>query len=277
MSTIGDVLSGRAQWCALEADCADVLPMLPPRSVGHVIADPPYSANVHALQRRLKMGSGGKATGGAHVVRSATLGFEHLTPDLRRLCATQAVRLATRWLLMKCDMEGQHGWQTDLERAGGRHVRFGVWWKQNAQPQLTGDRPGQGVEGVEVAHVRGERIRWNGGGMHGRWIHPVATDRNRTGERVHTTQTPLPLWLEIVEQFTDPGEIVLDPFMGSGSLGIACVRLGRRYIGMDNGHNEAGRSWASVAREGIEAEGLGISRGAHVRGQGSLFGPATHP
>lgn len=277
MSTIGDVLSGRARWCALEADCSEVLPMLHPRSVDHVIQDPPYGEHVHMLQRRLKVGSGGRATGSTHNVVSAPLGFVHLSAALRRTVAVHAARVAKRWILTKSDMEGVHGWKTEVQRAGARWVRFGVWWKENAQPQLTGDRPGQGVEGIAIAHARSNRMRWNSGGKHGRWMHPVATDRNRTGERVHTAQTPLPLWLEIVEDFTSVGDLVLDPFMGSGSLGVACVRLGRRYIGMDNGHNEAGRSWASIAREGIEAETVGISRSAHVRGQRSLFGPAAHP
>jgi len=276
MSNIGDVLSGYAQWAVLEADCADVLPMLPHRSVTHVITDPPYSAYVHGLQRRLKTGSGGLVDGRTHIVRDAALGFGHLTPNLRRLCGVHFARVARRWILIKSDMEGVTGdggpgWKSDLQRAGARWARFGVWWKENAQPQLTGDRPGQGVEGFAIAHARGQRMRWNGGGKHGRWVHPVATDRNRTGERVHTTQTPLSLWLEIVEDFTDEGDLILDPFCGSGSLGIACVRLGRRYLGMDNGKDANGRPWAEWAQEGIAAEEQGLSRSAARAGQLGLF------
>lgn len=269
--------------------------MVPPKSVHHVIADPPFSAHVHGLQRRVltgphrqdpkKGGHGIPARDGFYRGNPTTkaLGFAHLTAELRRTVAVQSARMAARWLIFKSDEESRHLWQNEIERAGGRHVRCGVWHKLNGQPQLSGDRPAVAHEAFEIAHARGERLRWNGGGMHAWWDTPclwevaIATDRNRTGERVHTTQTPLGLWLEIVEQFTDPGETVLDPFMGSGSLGIACVRLGRRYIGMDNGHNEAGRSWASIAKEGLNAEGRGISRSAHVRGQGSLFGPAAHP
>lgn len=271
MSTIGDVLSGQAQWVVVDADCAEVLPMLPPSGVGHVITDPPYGEHVHILQRRLKVGSGGKATGATHAVVSAPLGFEHLANGLRSLVAQEAARVARRWIIIKSDMEGVHHWKTDAQAAGARWIRFGVWWKENAQPQLTGDRPGQGVEGLAIAHAPGRRCRWNAGGKHGRWMHPVATDRNGTGERVHATQTPLSLWMEIVEDFTDPGEIVLDPFCGSGSLGIACVRLGRRYIGIDNGKDARGKPWAQWAREGIQAEGHGLSRGAARAGQLGLF------
>jgi predicted RNA methylase len=49
----------------------------------------------------------------------------------------------------------------------------------------------------------------------------------------HPTQKPLPLMLYLLEKLTDVGEIVSDPFMGSGTTGVACVRLGRQFIGIE--------------------------------------------
>jgi len=291
MSTIADVLSSRTRWACVEADSAAVLPMLPPTSVHHVITDPPFSPNVHALQRRVMTGPhqqfarqrGGigkdlKYHGNPIVKR---LGFGHLTPELRRLCGMHFARVARRWVVVKSDEEGRGAWQADLERAGARHLRAGTWWKLGAQPQLSGRMPAVDREAMQISHARGEAIRWNGGGKHASWCalpetltfrFPIATDRNGTGERVHTTQTPVALWLAIVEDFTDPDDLVLDPFMGSGSLGVACLRLGRRYVGLDNGHNEADVPWAEVARVGLMAEEQGLSRGAYSAGQLALFG-----
>lgn len=284
MSTIADVLSGRAQWCVLEADCSEVLPMLPERSVDHIITDPPYGEHVHNLQRRVmtgphrqfarQRGGTGKDLKYHGNPIAAPLGFAPLSGALREKVAGEVARIARRWIITKSDMEGVGLWRDAYLAAGARWIRFGVWWKENAQPQLTGDRPGQGVEGLAIAHAAGGRCRWNAGGKHGRWMHPVATDRNNTGERVHTTQTPISLWLELLENFTDPGELVLDPFMGSGSLGVACLRAKggpRRYIGMDNGKDVAGVPWAVHARLALEAESQGSTRSAAKAGQYALF------
>jgi DNA modification methylase len=49
----------------------------------------------------------------------------------------------------------------------------------------------------------------------------------------HPTQKPLKLLVDWVMKFTDEGETVLDPFMGSATTGVACVKLGRAFIGIE--------------------------------------------
>ena len=68
--------------------------------------------------------------------------------------------------------------------------------------------------------------RWNGGRHHAVWIFNV-----EHGD--HPTQKPLKLVLDWVSKFTDPGETVPDPFMGSGTTGVACAVIGRRFIGIE--------------------------------------------
>jgi site-specific DNA-methyltransferase (adenine-specific) len=62
----------------------------------------------------------------------------------------------------------------------------------------------------------------------------VFVDKNpkRTGVD-HPCEKPLSVMLWAIERFTRPGEIVLDPFMGSGTTGVACVKLGRNFIGIE--------------------------------------------
>jgi len=51
--------------------------------------------------------------------------------------------------------------------------------------------------------------------------------------RIHPTQKPLSLMIEYIENSTQPGDIVLDPFMGSGVVGVACKLTGRKFIGIE--------------------------------------------
>lgn len=70
------------------------------------------------------------------------------------------------------------------------------------------------------------KMRWNGGGNRAVWTCNV-----EHGE--HPTQKPLPLLETWIADFTDPGETILDPFAGSGTTGVACIRLGRNFIGWE--------------------------------------------
>lgn len=58
--------------------------------------------------------------------------------------------------------------------------------------------------------------------------------KQKPEERFHPTQKPLSLMLWVIENYTNPGDTVLDPFCGSGTTGVACMILGRDFIGVDN-------------------------------------------
>lgn len=49
----------------------------------------------------------------------------------------------------------------------------------------------------------------------------------------HPTEKPVPLMADLVSLYTNPGDLVLDPFMGSGTTGVACLKLGRRFVGIE--------------------------------------------
>jgi|ERR1700755_491834 len=256
MSAIQDVLDGRARWCVVEGHNREVLPTLPDKSVAHVITDPPYETESHVKGRRI-MNPRTKE------VRQAALSFAQIDEPTREFIGTEAGRLVLRWCLVFAQLEGAMRWREAIE-PGLRYVRTLVWTKPNAQPQLTGDRPGVGYECIVVSHGFG-RSHWNGGGRRGVFEHCV--DANFSREiREHETQKPLPLMLELVELFTDEGDVVLDPFCGSGTTGVACLRLGRRFIGI-----EREPKWATLSKERLEAETRGLSLRDARSGQTSIF------
>lgn len=223
-------------WELRLCDClspTDGLASLTDRSADHCLCDPPYSEWTHAKVRRGgSVHAPDRYDGGPLrpvVSSSVVLGFDALAPDVRRGVAAEVARVVRRWCLAFCDSEGVHLWAEDLAASGWEHVRTGHWQKVGGAPQFTGDRPGIGVEAIEIAHPPG-RKRWNGGGRPALWAFAVV---NGGTQRVHTTQKPLALMEALVADFTDPGELVCDPFAGSGTTGVACIRLGRRFIGWE--------------------------------------------
>lgn len=62
------------------------------------------------------------------------------------------------------------------------------------------------------------------------WVGANAKD---TPKRYHPTQKPVTLMVWIIERWTNPGDTILDPFMGSGTTGVACVQTGRNFIGIE--------------------------------------------
>jgi site-specific DNA-methyltransferase (adenine-specific) len=191
-----------------QGDAFDIMPTL--GEVDSIITDPPYDAKTHANARSLR---------GRHLI--STIDFDSFTEEQFTQFCRNAVTQAKRWVVMSC------AWRhaAELERAGVPLVRFGIWHKPNGAPQFTGDRPGTGWEAIAILHREG-RKHWNGGGHHAVWVCNI-----EHGE--HPTQKPLKLLLDWVAKFTDEGETVLDPFMGSGTTGVACIKLGRKFIGIE--------------------------------------------
>ena len=121
-----------------------------------------------------------------------------------------------------------------------RFIRFGIWLKPNGAPQFTGDRPAQGWEAVAILHRVGGRMQWNGGGHKAVW-----SCNKENGP--HPTMKPLALLVEWIRLFSNENETILDPFMGSGTTGVAAVRLNRRFIGI-----EIDPTYFEIAKERIQ-------------------------
>ena len=210
-------------------DCVQLLAELEP--LDHVITDPPYSEYVHGKSRR-GCDLPDAVDGRACFSRVKEFGFESVTPVLMDSLAAFCATGARRWSLNFCDVESSHLWKARHEAAGLDYVRTGAWIKRGATPQFTGDRPAVGFEAIVIVHPPG-RKRWNGGGRHALWDFPIVLNRSHDDPRLHTTQKPLPLMKALLSDFTDPGETILDPFMGSGTTLRAAKDMGRKAIGIE--------------------------------------------
>ncbi len=209
-------------------------------AVDHVIGDPPYDEKTHEgarslkSQRKVGIGNGGNDQG---------IDFAVVPPPSAFVPAF--VRCAKRWVISFCALEQLGAYS---EAAGEAWVRAGLWVRTNGTPQITGDRPAQGGEGLAIMHRAGKK-HWNRHGDRGVWT-GVRDDCPR---RIHPTKKPLWLMEKLIRGFTDPNDLVFDPASGEGTTGEACVRLGRRFIGceIDPKYHTAG-----VARIDRAARGL---------------------
>jgi site-specific DNA-methyltransferase (adenine-specific) len=240
------------------ADCRDIIPML--GLVDHVICDPPYEKHTHkAKQNTRRIRSDGRAVSPALNFASIEGVREEITAPLVNLC--------NGWFIAFCTPEGVAPWRDSIEATGARYKRACIWVKPDSAPQFNGQGPAMGAECFVTAWCGSGVSAWNGGGGRNVFTH-LTNSSDRHGE--HPTEKPLSLMMEIVNKFTNPGDLILDPYMGSGSTGVAAVRLGRSFIGI-----EQDTRFFTIASERISdalsRPDLFISTAVKAR-TGSLFG-----
>jgi site-specific DNA-methyltransferase (adenine-specific) len=129
-----------------------------------------------------------------------------------------------------------------MDRGGLEFFHSVIWDKRN--PGL-GQRYRRQHEMIMVAHKAGGRIRWN---KDGRLVRNVLSEMP-SREREHPNEKPLALMAQIVGAHSNAPDRILDPFMGSGTTGVAALRLGRKFTGI-----EIEERWFDIACRRIEAE-----------------------
>ncbi len=210
-----------------------------------MLVDPPYREHVHKSAVSCSPEGGG--------VRARDLGFVHLSESLRDAIAKFAGAVR-RWSIIYSDAESLTLWKGACELRGAKYIRP-VPWIRWSMPQLSGDRPTTGWELLTCywGAAKG-RKSWNGPGNLLAYRHEEAdappldelTHKCLRGDNKHKTEKPLDQMLDLVEFFSDEGEIVFDPCSGSGSTALACAILGRNFVGC-----ELDEAWATASTERV--------------------------
>jgi site-specific DNA-methyltransferase (adenine-specific) len=227
-------------------DClceTDGLPSLAGKSVDVIITDPPFDARTHRAALEV-----GDRADGKRVVAGA-LPFAPLTSE--RICelAFQFARTARTWIIIFAAERQLETWAHALETADARVVRFGIALRTNPRPQMSGDRPAPACDHVVIAHAGKGRMRWQGGGKAGNWRSPPAR-WDTDGKSVHPTQKPVALMRALVSDFSEPGDLICDPFSGSGTTALACKAEQRNFVGW-----EINSEYHATALRRLEASG----------------------
>jgi len=181
-------------------DCLDIMRNIPDKSVDAVITDPPYGINM----------DGGTDGFGVRSVCRYARGWDDKSPDAELLSDmmrkgksviifggnyfTDKIPVSTHWLVW--DKKGDIQFKnpfSDCEL---------IWTNQPKKATKKYTVIQQGF---------------------------IAEEK----ERFHPTQKPVRLLRSIIEDYTNEGDTILDPFMGSGTTGVACVQTGRNFIGIE--------------------------------------------
>lgn len=226
------VLSGTARWCVVEGDALAVLQSLPNASVDCIVTDPPYNAINRATSGLRLLDKG--------VADSAPIDIEAL--------ATEFLRVGRESYYVWCSDEQFTDWTLAFKNRG-LTTRICAWHKNNPSP-MNGER--LWLSALELCvFARKPKATFN---LH--CAHPVWKEAVESEDIAHPTPKPVSLMRRQLLASMPKGGIVLDPFCGSGSTGVAAMDSGYRFVGVDLTPN-----YAALARRRI----------ADAAAQGSLF------
>lgn len=231
-------------------DCREILASMEDASVASVLTDPPYTERTHTKARSLSHRENGK-----DVITKGVTTFAAITDEELRAVLAECGRVAARWVV--ATMDYRHAVEFDQNPpAGLKCQRVGVWVKTNPTPQITGDRPAQGWEAIAYLHKEKGRSRWNGGGKHGNYVTKIAAPEG------HPTAKPLSILEDWVAMYTDPGDVVLDPFAGSGTTLRAAKNLGRKAIGVELEEKYCEIAARRLSQDAFDFEALALTQEA---------------
>jgi DNA modification methylase len=227
----------------LQGDCTDILPRLPAASVDLVFADPPYNLQ---LTQDLYRPNHTKvdAVNDSWDKFSGFEAYDHFTHSWLSACRRVLKPSGTIWVI---------GTYHNIYRVGAilQDLDFWilndvVWIKSNPMPNFRGVRFTNAHETLLWAQKkRGARYTFNYHGMkainndlqmRSDWYLPLCTGKERrkyNNEKAHTAQKPEALLYRLILASTNPGDVILDPFFGTGTTGAMARKLGRHFIGIE--------------------------------------------
>lgn len=211
-------------------DCLAILPTLEAGSVDSVIVDPPYGVSYQSAWRTDK-------ADWKPVLANDDSPFIWWLPQAARITKDAGC------LFCFCRWDVQEGFRHAIEWAGYKIKSQIVW-----------DREWHGMGDLKAAFAPCHDVAWfaTTSGYQFPGKRPLCVLRSKrvaAEDLAHPTEKPVELMEEIVKSTTSPNGLVMDNCMGSGTTGVAAVRLGRKFIGI-----EIEPKYFEIAKRRIQAE-----------------------
>lgn len=241
----------------LQGDCIELLKTLPDKSIDLIFADPPYNLQLQQELWRPNMTKVDAVDDEWDQFSSFaaydTFTSQWLTEAKRVLKDTGAL-----WVI---------GSYHNIFRVGTIVMDLGFWvlnsvqwYKTNPMPNFRGVRFTNDHETLIWAQKKqGAKYTFHYQMMKGMnddlqmrstWEIPLCTGKERikiNGQKAHPTQKPEALLYRVISATSNPGDVILDPFFGTGTTGAVAKKLGRHWIGL-----ERDLTYISVAQERID-------------------------
>ena len=208
-------------------DCRDILPLVETGSVQLIWTDPPYGHANHDGDFNARLNEH-RGIEGKPIAND--------TPDTMREVVDAMLSEATRVMDVDCccccccgggGPKPTFAWLAQRMDAGGLQFFHSVIWDK-LNPGL-GWRYRRQHEMVMIGHKKGGTLRWQDDAKAVRNIYSQSPPRNR----VHPNEKPIEMVAHFINLHSYRGDTVLDPFMGSGTTGVAAAQLGRKFIGIE--------------------------------------------
>ncbi|WP_349366603.1 MAG: site-specific DNA-methyltransferase [Nitratireductor rhodophyticola] len=237
----------KAEWLdtIIKGDCVAALDRLPEKSVDVIFADPPYNLQLGGDLHRPDQSR----------VDAVDDAWDQFDSFAAYDAFTRAWMLAARRVLKPNGTIWVIGSYHNIFRVGTVMQDLGywllndiVWRKTNPMPNFRGrrfqnahetmiwasrDKSSKGYTfNYEALKASNDDVQ-----MRSDWLFPICTGKerlkNEDGGKLHPTQKPEALLARVMMASTKPGDVVLDPFFGSGTTGAVAKRLGRHFVGID--------------------------------------------
>ncbi|MGR3571314.1 DNA methyltransferase [Brevirhabdus sp.] len=228
----------------MSGDCVKVMNALPENSVDLIFADPPYNLQLKGDLRRPDNSQVDAVDDDwdqfASFAAYDKFSKDWLTAARRLLKPNGAI-----WVIGSYHNVFRMG--ATLQNAGFWILNDVVWRKSNPMPNFRGKRLTNAHETlIWASKSDASKYTFNyealkalneGVQMRSDWVLPICTGHERLkddrGDKAHPTQKPESLLHRVLVGTTNPGDVVLDPFFGTGTTGAVAKKLGRNFIGIE--------------------------------------------
>jgi site-specific DNA-methyltransferase (adenine-specific) len=227
----------------MHGDCVEILNSLPEKSIDLIFADPPYNLQLQQELWRPNM-TKVDAVSDEWDQFSGFQGYDEFSRNWLAACRRVLKDEGTIWVI---------GSYHNIYRLGAMMQDLGywflndiVWIKTNPMPNFRGVRFTNAHETlIWASKAKGARYTFNHHAMksfnddkqmRSDWLIPICSGSERikvNDKKAHSTQKPEALLYRVILASSNPGDIVLDPFFGSGTTGAIAKRLHRHWIGIE--------------------------------------------